>query len=50
MKGIVKHEARILAKVIRVDGTIEDYGVVAGPVIQVWWSKLKRMVNKLWQQ
>lgn len=50
IKGKMKHEGRILAKVIRADGTIEDYGVVAGPVLQVWWSKLKRMVNRLWQQ
>jgi hypothetical protein len=50
MKGLMKHEGRVLATVIRADGTVEDYGVVAGPILQVWWSKLKRMVKKLWQQ
>jgi hypothetical protein len=39
-----------MATVIRKDGTVEDYGVIAGPLLQVWWSKIKRKVRKLWQQ
>ena len=49
-KGKYGQHGRIMAKVIRANGTIEDYGVIAGPFIQVWWSKIKRKVTKLWQQ
>lgn len=49
-KSKLKHRGRIMAKVTKADGTVEDYGVVAGPPIQVWWSKFKRKVKKLWQQ
>lgn len=50
MKGRDLKVAKIRAVVVRADGSIEDYGVIAGPQLQVWVSKLKRSVNKLWQR
>lgn len=32
------------------DGKREDYGVIAGPWLQVFWSKIKRSVIRLWQR
>jgi hypothetical protein len=49
-KGKVKNDCKISARVIKADGTVIDYGVIAGSKFQVWWSKLKRKVNGLWQQ
>ncbi len=49
IKGQTKHSARIMAVVKRADGTVEDYGVIAGPALQVWWSKFKRSVKR-WLQ
>lgn len=49
MKGKSKSKCRISAKVIRKDGKVEDYGVIAGPPFLVWFSKIKRSV-KTWLQ
>jgi len=50
IRGKMAMQGRIMAVVTRADGTVEDYGVIAGPKLQVWWSKTKRRVRKLWQQ
>lgn len=49
-KGKTATAARVSAKVIRADGSVEDLGVVAGPRLQVIKSKIRRRVNKLWRQ
>jgi len=49
-RGKTKNAAIIAAKVIRADGRVEDFGIIAGPAHKVLYYKLKRKVGLIWRQ
>ena len=48
--GKIKNQGRIKAVVIRANGKREDFGTIAGPWHEVFFSKLKRRFKQLWQR